>query len=277
MSTAQTQQSYRLPFPSVAETPHTTERHWRTANENLILLTEVGSRLHGIQVGGDDADMQGVCIEPPRVMLATDDFQLYEYRTQPVGVRSGEGDIDLNVYGLAKWARLIMNGNPTHLLPLFAPPDKTFAITEIGQELRENAHLFLASSHADRFLGYLQRQRERMLGNLAQRTNRPELVEEYGFDVKFASHALRIAIQGIQLMRIGKIVLPMLPEHRKYLVDVRQGKYTMGEVLKKLGSLEEELLAAGKYTTKLPARVDEDFVNDWLVGVYRKHWEEQGL
>ena len=274
--TASTQQVYRLPYPSTHETPHTTERCWRVANENLILLTEVGSRLHGIQIGGDDADMMGVCIEPPDVMLATNDFQLYEYRTQPVGVRSGDGDIDLNVYGLAKWIRLIVNGNPTQLLPLFAPRSKIFMSGMLGDELRERRELFLARDHAERFLGYLNRQRSRMLGELSQRTNRPELVEQYGFDTKFASHALRIAIQGIQLMRTGEIVLPMLPEHRKYLVDVRQGKYTMGEVLKKLGVLEEELLNAGKYSTRLPAHVDIDYVNDWLVSVYRKHWEETG-
>lgn len=38
---------YDLPFPSATSTPHTTERAWRTANENLVLLTEVGSTLHG--------------------------------------------------------------------------------------------------------------------------------------------------------------------------------------------------------------------------------------
>lgn len=174
--------SYTLPQNSATITPHTTERCWRTANQNLVLLTEVGSRLHGNAVGGDDQDMQGVCIEPPKVMLGTSEFKLYEYRTQPQGARSGKDDLDLSVYGLSKWVRLIIAGNPSHLLPLFAPAAHTFALAWPGEELRENKHLFLAREHSTKFLGYLNRQRERMLGNLSQRTNRPELIAQHGYD-----------------------------------------------------------------------------------------------
>jgi hypothetical protein len=272
-----TAQRYQLPRDSATQTPHTTERNWRTANENLILLTEVGSGLHGVTTGSDDQDMQGVCIEPPNVMLGIGKFDLYEYRTQPQGERSGAGDLDLSVYGMAKWVRLIIAGNPSHLLPLFAPENMTYHIDWPGQELRDNRHLFLARDHANRFLGYLNRQRERMLGQRSQRTNRPELVEQYGYDTKFAYHCLRIAIQGIQLMRLGEIVVPMRPEQRRYLTDVRNGHYTQSEVLKKLGALESDLMTAAKYSAQLPERVDTDYVNDWLTDVYRRWWAEKGL
>src|SRR5580693_7307639 len=105
--------TYQLPYGEVFKNRHSGERAWRTASKNLILMSEAGSRLHGINVGGDDQDLQGVCIEPPEVMLGTQRFEMYEYRTQPIGVRSGENDIDLQVYGMAKWVRLICDGNPT--------------------------------------------------------------------------------------------------------------------------------------------------------------------
>lgn len=276
MTTA-TQKRYQLPRDSATQTPHTTERNWRTANENLILLTEVGSGLHGVTTGADDQDLQGVCIEPPNVMLGMNQFKLYEYRTQPQGQPSGKGDIDLNVYGMAKWVDLIVKGNPSHLLPLFAPMDFVYHLDWPGEELRENRHLFLAKEHANRFLGYLNRQRERMLGERSQRTNRPQLVEKYGYDTKFAYHSLRIAMQGIQLMRIGEIREPMAAHQRRYLTDVREGRYTQGEVLKKLGALEEDLLMAAKYSSNLPERVDIDYVNDWLTDVYVRFWREKGL
>lgn len=174
--------TYQLPYGTAFKSPHSGERNWRTANQNLILLSEAGSRLHGINIGGDDQDLQGVCIEPPEVMLGTQHFELYEYRTQSMGARSGEGDIDLSCYGMAKWVRLICDGNPSHLLPLFAPNDKILAIGEAGQELRNNLKLFLAKDHAQKFLGYLNSQRMRMLGQKSQRTNRPELIEKYGYD-----------------------------------------------------------------------------------------------
>lgn len=265
--------TYRLPYGEVFVNKHSSERNWRTANENLVLLTEAGSNLHGISVGGDDRDMIGVCIEPPEVMLGTQRFEQYEYRTQPVNHRSGAGDIDLSVFGLSKFVRLLINGNPSHLLPLFAPQDKTLAITWPGQMLRDNAHLFLARDHAPKFLGYLNNQRNRMLGESGGAPNRPELVEKYGYDTKFASHALRIAMQGAQLMRIGELVLPMHKHERNYLIKVRNGEYTMGEVLAKLGKLEQELDNAARYTTKLPSSVDHDYINEWLVDVYERWWD----
>lgn len=268
--------TYELPKNTVFHSKHSGEREWRTANQNLNLLAEVGSRLHGNSIGGDDQDLQGVCIEPPNVMLGVSQFELYEYRSQPMGVRSGDGDIDLSVYGMAKWVRLIIAGNPSHLLPLFAPEAHVFHMDWPGEELRANRRLFLAREHANRFLGYLNRQRERMLGNLSQRSNRPELIEKYGYDTKFASHALRIAIQGAQLMRTGEIPLPLEPLQRRYLTDIRLGHYTQGEVLKKLGELENDLMSA-RDTSQLPERVDTDYVNYWLVDVYKRWWTEKGL
>jgi hypothetical protein len=61
------------------------------------------------------------------------------------------------------------------------------------------------------------------------------------------------------------------------LTDVRRGKYTQGEVLKKLGTLESDLTNAGQYSSKLPERVDTDYVNGWLTSVYRKWWAQKGL
>lgn len=267
----------QLPYGEVFKTKHSGERNWRTADDNLILLTEVGSRLHGTGLDYDDQDMQGVCVEPPNVMLGISEFELYEYRTKPVGARSGAGDVDLSVYGLAKWVRLICKGNPSVLMPLFAPEHATYRINWVGDALRENVGLFLSRQHAKPFLGYIGGQRRSMVGERAARVNRPELVEAYGYDTKYAYHALRIAMQGIELMSEGRITLPMAPHRAQYLIDVREGKFTQSEVLEKLGCLESDLLHAAENTVRLPERVDTDYVNNWLVRIYRRWWEEQGL
>lgn len=65
--------------PRVFQTDHSTPEHQDIAERGLILLTEVGSTMHGVsqsppQVakgspntgqGGDDVDEMGICIEPP--------------------------------------------------------------------------------------------------------------------------------------------------------------------------------------------------------------------
>jgi hypothetical protein len=67
-------------------------------------------------------------------------------------------------------------------------------------ELIANAHRFVSRLAASRFLGYLQSQRAAMTGEVGAHTNRPELVAEHGYDTKYAMHALRLGVQGVELL-----------------------------------------------------------------------------
>jgi hypothetical protein len=263
---------HQLPYGEVYLTPHSDRRHWQIANDNLVLLTQVGSGLHGVVDDEyDDRDEQGVCIEPPSVMLGFDDFRLYKYRTQPLGDRSGPGDLDVDVYGLRTWVDLICAGNATHLLPLFAPPEAVVAIDWPGEQMRQHRDLFLARSHGERFLGYLRRQRALMLG---ERSNRPELIERYGFDTKYAYHALRIALQGIQLMSLHEIALPMLDGQREWLTGVRTGTFNRDYVVTELAR-HEQMLVDAITASSLPDCVDYPRVNQWLAITYLSWWTQR--
>jgi hypothetical protein len=108
------------------------------ALENEILRSVVGSGVHGIAIAGtDDHDEMGVYIAPPEYVVglaqAREDFIS---RTQPEGVRSGPGDTDLVLYSLHKYLRLALKGNPTALLPLYAPDESLITVTPLGLELR---------------------------------------------------------------------------------------------------------------------------------------------
>lgn len=252
--------------------PHTTPWHERVAVDNEILRTQVGSGLHGVTIAGtDDRDELGVCIEPPECVIGLRRFEQYVYRTQPEGHRSGAGDLDLTIYSLRKFATLAAAGNPTILMPLFAPESEIVVITDEGRDLRANRGAFLSRRAGERFLGYLRSQRARMIGD-SRRTNRPELVEKYGVDVKFAYHALRLAIQGEELVTTGTITLPMPAEHRDHLLSVRTGGYTKAQIIAELDEREQLLIDATE-RSHLPAAPDEDRIDAWLVGTHRAWWE----
>lgn len=256
--------------------PHSTPWHERIATRNEILRTQVGSGLHGVTVAGtDDRDEMGVCIEPPDCVIGLNGFEQYIFRTQPEGARSGEGDLDLTIYGLRKFATLAAAGNPTILMPLFAPESEIVVIDEIGRQLRAARSMFLSRLAGERFLGYLRSQRERMVGD-SRRTNRPELVEKYGVDVKFAYHALRLAIQGTELMETGSMTLPMAPAHRDHLVAVRTGGFTKDQIIAELDEREQLLIRATE-VSDLPDAPDAAVINDWLVASYRAWWDRNGL
>lgn len=168
-----------------------------TAIPNETLRSVVGSGVHGIAVGGtDDHDEMGVHIEPPEYILGNEQHREdYVWRTQPEGVRSGHGDTNLILYSRRKYLRLAAKGNPIALPSLFAPERDLIIVTPLGQELRELRSRCWSQQAVVRFLGYMQSQHERMLGGSKRNRvpNRPELIEKYGWNVKYGSHALRLA------------------------------------------------------------------------------------
>ncbi|RZQ61784.1 DNA polymerase beta superfamily protein [Amycolatopsis suaedae] len=242
------------------------------AERGTILRCQVGSGLHGTAVKGqDDRDEMGICVEPPEYVAGLRRFEQYIYRTQPEGVRSGPGDLDLIVYSLRKWMRLALAGNPTVLLPLFVPEHEIVSIDDTGRDLRANADMVLSRQAGRRFIGYLRAQRARMLGLRGKRTNRPELVELYGFDTKFAMHMVRLGVQGVELLETGRISLPVAQPWLSWLIDLRQGRHTRDEALEAAEELEnrlEKLLD----TSPLPERPDADRANAWLVDVHLSRW-----
>ena len=71
------------------------------ALDGLILHGLVGSTVHGLgNPATDDRDEMGICVEPPENVVGLRRFDHYVSRTQPDGVPSGPGDLDLTVYGL---------------------------------------------------------------------------------------------------------------------------------------------------------------------------------
>jgi hypothetical protein len=259
-------------------TSHSTDEFRRVAERGMVLRVLVGSGLHGTAVDGqDDRDEMGICVEPPEYVMGLRRFEQYIFRTQPEGERSGPGDLDLVVYSLRKWIRLAAQGNPTILLPLFVPPEHIYEITEIGEQLRANAPLVLSRRAGERFLGYLGAQRARLLGTQGGRhTNRPELVDLYGFDTKYAMHMVRLGVQGVELLETGRITLPVPEPWLSWLRDLRQGRHTREEALDATAELESRL-ARLRSTSPLPPDPDYDAIDRWLVASHERAWEVMRL
>ncbi|GII63365.1 hypothetical protein Skr01_34500 [Sphaerisporangium krabiense] len=244
------------------------------ADELTILRCQVGSGVHGTAIAGtDDRDEMGICLEPPDYVIGLRRFDQYVFRTQPEGVRSGPGDLDLTVYSLRKWMRLAVAGNPTVLLPLFVPEAEIVSVTGLGRRLRADPGLVLSRHAGHRFLGYLRSQRDRMMQYPdGKRTNRPELIARFGYDTKFAGHMIRLGVQGVELLETGRITLPMPEPWRSFIVEVRQGGHSKEEVLGIAAELEEKLQRLIP-VCDLPDEPDMRRVDQWLVAAYQTAWD----
>jgi predicted nucleotidyltransferase len=260
---------------------HTEHGNAAIARSGEILRTEVGSGLHGIAIAGtDDHDEMGVFVEPPDCVIGLrGPMDHYVWRTQPEGHRSGHGDTDLVMYSLRKFLKLAIAGNPTILLPLFAPAASVYTVTDLGEELRALAPAFLSRLAVQRFIGYLDGQTDRLLGRGRQSSvpNRPELVERYGYDVKYASHALRLGLQGLEIAEHGRLTLPMPDADRERVLRVKSGGVKdIGDVLAEIDAVRTRivgLLESG--ATPLPAEADIDRISAWSVDAHRRHWRER--
>jgi uncharacterized protein len=270
--------------------PHASEQARAIAESGQILRVQVGSGVHGTSVAGqDDRDEMGLCLEPPQFVtglarvpsgiggngLAVR-FEQYERHTawdRPGGLanRSGAGDLDVVIYSARKWARLALAGNPTVLLVLFVPDEEVVFRNQVGAELVGNAHRFVSRLAAARFLGYLHSQQAAMTGGRGAHTNRPELVAAHGYDTKHAMHALRLGLQGIELLTTGRITLPVPEPHRSYLRSIRRGEVPLADVIDAVAAAESRL-ARLRDDSSAPAEPDRRWVDDWLHRSYLDYW-----
>lgn len=248
-----------------------------------ILRATVGSTVHGLHHGGqDDRDEMAVYVEPPEYLVGLArargirgglyGFEHFVERTQPEGVRSGPGDLDLVAYSLRKYVRLAMKGHPTILLLLFVPRDLVVIETPLGSELRELCPALLSKRAGRGYLGYLRGQRERLLGSRGQKNvNRPELVAAHGFDTKYAMHAARLGYQGLELLETGRLTLPMPEPERSRVMAIRTGERSFAETIVEIDRVEQQLAGALE-RTQLPAEPDHVAIDGFLVDAYQRAW-----
>lgn len=233
-----------------------------------ILRGVVGSTAHGINIAGqDDRDEMGVFVEGAAQVCGLQSFDHSIYRTQPEGARSGPGDLDQVMYSLRKFARLATAGNPTVLVLLWLPEYVTK--TPPGDLLLAARQLFVSREAGKRFLGYLTGQKSSLQGERALKVQRPELVELYGFDTKFAMHALRLGYEGIEYMTEGRLTLPVDEPNLSVLRAVRQGQVSFPETMALIEDAEKRLAALVQASRR---QADRETIDQVLVKIHRAHW-----
>jgi predicted nucleotidyltransferase len=246
-----------------------------------ILRGLVGSTAHGLHTddGVDDRDEMGICIEPMANMIGPYEFEQVIYRTAAEregkqDAKSRAGDLDLTVYSLRKWTRLALQGNPTVLMLLFVPPEMCPVRTALASHLSAMSDHFVSREAGQRFLGYLTAQKQRMLGERGSKgVQRPELVEKYGYDTKYAMHMVRLGMQGVEFMKTGRMTLPMAEPERSWIRSIRVGKVSQQDVLTRAGELEREIKDLLNTPGPLPDTANAEPVWAWVRSVYMEWWK----
>ncbi len=225
----------------------------------------------------DDLDLMAVVVEAPRFALGLDRLeferkQTWITRSKPEGVRSEAGDVDHVAHSLRKYLVLALKNNPSVLLPLFAPESAIQTITDDGIALRALAPDIVSQYCHSTFKGYMLEQLARLQGIRGQRNiTRPELIEKYGFDTKYAGHIVRLGLQGREILSTGRLSLPMREDDRNLVLDIRTGRYSLDEIGKISSDLMKSLDLA-LCSSPLPSKPNYAKVEEWMIDVYLRHW-----
>jgi predicted nucleotidyltransferase len=252
----------------------------KIANDGTVLRVRTGSQTHGISTESSDRDEMGVCIEPQAYVIGLKKFEQYMYRdaaerTGRFDAPSEPGDLDLTVYSLRKYTSLILNSNPSMLELLYiTDPAAIITRTRCGENIQYIGRECVVSKEAGpKYLGYMEAQRRAMKSydGKGRDVTRPHLMEKYGFDTKYAGHMIRLGLQGIELMQTGKIKLPMSGTESTLIRNIREGQWSMEQVLSYAETLESQLKKAIDRTS-LREHPNNEAVNDWLVDEYEHEW-----
>lgn len=247
--------------------------HW------TILRVPAGSTLHGLHLAGtDDRDEVGICIEDLSAVVGFAEFDQYIYRS--AAEREGKhdapsqpGDLDLTIFSLRKFLRLAMQGNPQIIQCLFVPATQCLVRDALGAQLQEQAPLIVSRLAGKRYLGYMEAQRQRLLGERGQKkVNRPELEERFGYDTKYAMHVLRLGYQGVELLSTGRLTIPLPEPARSFVYATRLGQVPLQDALTRAGELERELKDLLD-DAPVPAEPARDALETWMRARYWECWK----
>lgn len=111
----------------------------------------------------------------------------------------------------------------------------------------------------------------RITGERSRNVSRPDLVEAYGFDTKYAMHVIRLLVECEELMRTGSLTLPS--PKKDLLIDIRTGKYTEDWVIRE-ATRRFEVCKDAESKSLLRPEIDRNLVSKIISNAYRMHWQK---
>jgi len=136
-------------------------------------------------------------------------------------------------------------------------PMLTSYMTESGQHIHVGDISIQRNIQVRKALEQLEERKSKFSG-------RKEMVDDYGYDVKFAMHLIRLLLEGKELLETGEVIFPLKDE--ELLRSIRAGKYSMAEISQMAEDIEAEVNQVYE-TSPLPKTADYNAINKLLVNI----------
>lgn len=123
----------------------------KNLGNNIIILTLGGSHAYGTNNENSDLDIRGCALNSKMQILTNENFEQFVNEAT-----------DTTIYAFNKLVTLLSNVNPNTIEMLGNKPEHYFYVSPIGQELIDNANLFLSKKCVHSFGGYANQQLYRL-------------------------------------------------------------------------------------------------------------------
>lgn len=234
--------------------------------DNVILLGFRGSVAHGTYRPPsdpdsiDDVDLMGVHVGPLEHYLG------FRRKGQETVDRT-EGKWDVVSYEVRHYVSLLKKNNPNVMQLLWLPAPMYIRHDVWGRTLIDNRDIFLSKRAYNAFKGYAHSQLSKLdksehHGYMGEKRKR--LVEQHGYDTKYASHLIRLLRMGIEYLSGEGVVVPR-PD-ADMLLSIKRGEWKHREVVDLARSLFDDLEET-RDASPLPDHPDESRIERTLMSV----------
>lgn len=248
---------------------------------NVMYETIMGSVAYGVSGDSSDMDIYGFAIPPkddlfphlrgeiPGFGTPSRRFEQFEayHIVDPNALGAAGRNHDLTIYSIVKFFQLAMENNPNIIDSLYTPATCVLHCTAVGSLVRERRRLFLHKGCWPKFKGYAYAQLHK-IANKRPVGKRSALVEDYGYDVKFAYHVVRLLGEAEMILVEEDLDLQ---RDRERLKAIRRGEWTLERIqawcAEKEGQLERAYAAS-----RLRPVPDEDALRRLLLECLEAHY-----
>lgn len=246
---------------------------------SIMYETLMGSVAYGVSSDTSDCDVYGFCIPPKNIVFphlagnipgfSTQVQSFDQFQQHHINEKDHDKVWDLNIYSIVKYFRLSMDNNPNVIDSLFTAPNMVLTSTKISNMVRDQRKMFLHKGAWHRFKGYAYGQMHKMkIKEPDPDSKRFEMIQKFGYDVKFAYHVVRLLDEVEQILVEGDIDLM---RNREQLKSIRRGEWKMEDIELYFARKEKDLEKV-YLESKLQNKPDEKRIRQLLIDCLEEHF-----
>lgn len=209
----------------------------KNLGNNIIILTLGGSHAYGTNNENSDLDIRGCALNSKMQILTNENFEQFVNEAT-----------DTTIYAFNKLVALLSNVNPNTIEMLGNKPEHYFYVSPIGQELIDNANLFLSKKCVHSFGGYANQQLYRLNQKSAHQLSQAGLEQHILKTLEFMKTDFNKKYSDFSEDQISLYIDKAVQEgyDTEIFMDVRLTHYPLRDYCSMWSELQNTVKAYGK-------------------------------